>query len=163
MRLLFFASILLCVGVIKDITARRSRTRRELAPGLHTLGIRDPGGSYCQKRTSCCPGRDDACTVPYLDTICYCDLFCNRTVSDCCPDFWGFCLHISPPVNIQKGMSNNTMFTIRGLMAVQTDCSLCMSIFPSLSLVHTSRMSGGIRPMYTAPGLTEASCKASFC
>lgn len=77
------------------------RTRRELAGPLHLGGIRDPGGSYCQRRGGCCPGRDDLCTVPYLDTICYCDLFCNRTVSDCCPDFWGHCLGIERP-NIGK-------------------------------------------------------------
>ncbi|XP_036411414.1 tubulointerstitial nephritis antigen-like [Megalops cyprinoides] len=73
------------------------RTRRELNSPLHRGGIRDPNGSYCARRGGCCPGRDDQCTVPYLDTICYCDLFCNRTVSDCCPDFWGHCLGIPPP------------------------------------------------------------------
>ncbi|MEQ2204105.1 Tubulointerstitial nephritis antigen-like, partial [Xenoophorus captivus] len=73
------------------------RTKRELASPLHSGSIRDPFGSYCQRRGGCCPGRDDLCTVPYLDTICYCDLFCNRTVSDCCPDFWGHCLGIQPP------------------------------------------------------------------
>ncbi|XP_068125015.1 tubulointerstitial nephritis antigen-like [Hyperolius riggenbachi] len=102
MKIFLLASLLLCVGVIEDVTSHRSRTRRELAPGLHTLGIRDPGGSYCQRRDSCCPGRNDVCTMPYMDTICYCDLFCNRTVSDCCPDFWEFCLHISPPANIKN-------------------------------------------------------------
>uniref|UniRef100_A0A8D2MCM5 SMB domain-containing protein n=1 Tax=Zonotrichia albicollis TaxID=44394 RepID=A0A8D2MCM5_ZONAL len=40
---------------------------------------------------------DDGCTVPYHDTLCYCDLFCNRTVSDCCPDFWEYCLGIPAP------------------------------------------------------------------
>lgn len=75
----------------------RSRTKRELASPLHLRGIRDPFGSYCQRRGGCCPGRNDQCTVPYLDTICYCDLFCNRTVSDCCPDFWSHCLGTNPP------------------------------------------------------------------
>ncbi|KPP78010.1 hypothetical protein Z043_102525 [Scleropages formosus] len=84
--------------------ARRvSRTRRELNSPLHRGGIRDPFGSYCERRGGCCPGRNDQCTVPYMDTICYCDLFCNRTVSDCCPDFWGYCLGIEPPV-IGKAM-----------------------------------------------------------
>ncbi|KAM5181165.1 tubulointerstitial nephritis antigen-like [Mantella aurantiaca] len=124
MRLLVFASVLLCIGVIKDISARRSRTRRELAPGLHILGIRDPGGSYCQKRSSCCPGRDDACTVPYLDTICYCDLFCNRTVSDCCPDFWGFCLGISPPYNITNVCNKNGQQYPSGA-TYQDNCNRC--------------------------------------
>ncbi|KAJ8334559.1 hypothetical protein SKAU_G00401980 [Synaphobranchus kaupii] len=76
---------------------RASRTRRDLNSPLHRGGIRDPFGSYCERRGGCCPGRDDQCTVPYLDTICYCDLFCNRTISDCCPDFWGHCLGRQPP------------------------------------------------------------------
>nr|XP_032826307.1 tubulointerstitial nephritis antigen-like [Petromyzon marinus] len=45
----------------------------------------------------CCPGRNDACWLPFRDSRCYCDLFCNRTVSDCCPDFWRSCLGVPPP------------------------------------------------------------------
>ena len=48
---------------------------------------------YCSRRpTGCCPGRDDACHVRYKDTLCYCDAFCERTQSDCCPDFFNYCL-----------------------------------------------------------------------
>ncbi|KAG3282597.1 tubulointerstitial nephritis antigen like 1, transcript variant X3 [Ictidomys tridecemlineatus] len=77
--------------------ARRGRWRRELAPGLHLRGIRDAGGRYCQEQDMCCRGRADDCALPYLGATCYCDLFCNRTVSDCCPDFWDFCLGVPPP------------------------------------------------------------------
>lgn len=112
MKLILLALAFLILGVISNVTARRSRTKRELAPGLHSLGMRDAGGSYCQQRNACCPGRDDACTVPYLDTICYCDLFCNRTVSDCCPDFWGYCLGISPPESLQKGELHNQEYIL---------------------------------------------------
>ena len=54
---------------------------------------------YCRARpaTQCCPGRDDTCAMPILGTICYCDAFCNRTVADCCPDFWTHCMGIAPP------------------------------------------------------------------
>ena len=54
---------------------------------------------FCQVRpgSQCCKGRDDKCTMPIYDSVCYCDEFCNRTVSDCCPDFWGFCMGIAPP------------------------------------------------------------------
>lgn len=93
-------TIVVLLLVADESTADRilsRRTKRELASPLHVGGIRDPFGSYCQRRGGCCPGRDDLCTVPYLDTICYCDLFCNRTVSDCCPDFWGHCLGIERP------------------------------------------------------------------
>eukprot|EP00061_Rhincodon_typus_P005591 g25288.t1 len=83
----------LCPGLHADL----NRGRRELNLALSRFGIRDPQGSYCRRLASCCPGRDDICTVPYIDTVCYCDLFCNRTVSDCCPDFWTFCLGGQPP------------------------------------------------------------------
>lgn len=58
-----------------------------------------PSHQFCTRRPGeqCCPGRDDYCTMPILDTLCYCDVFCNRTVSDCCPDFWGHCMGIEPP------------------------------------------------------------------
>ena len=56
---------------------------------------------YCEVRAGgggqCCPGRQDSCHVPILDTVCYCDVFCNRTVADCCPDFWTWCMGIAPP------------------------------------------------------------------
>ena len=55
--------------------------------------------AYCGRRSGdqCCAGRNDYCTVPILNTYCYCDIFCNRTVADCCPDFWELCIGISPP------------------------------------------------------------------
>lgn len=53
----------------------------------------DIAGPYCAtRRDGCCPGRIDECSVPILDTLCYCDEFCNRTRGDCCPDFFSFCL-----------------------------------------------------------------------
>ncbi|XP_021362216.1 uncharacterized peptidase C1-like protein F26E4.3 isoform X2 [Mizuhopecten yessoensis] len=58
----------------------------------------DVRGPYCATRRDgqCCPGRDDTCTVPILDSTCYCDIFCNETASDCCPDFFSFCHGIKP-------------------------------------------------------------------
>lgn len=99
-----------------------SRSRRELASPLHLRGIRDPFGSYCQRRGGCCPGRDDQCTVPYLDTICYCDLFCNRTVSDCCPDFWGHCLGIEPPF---RGTCDRNGQRFQAGATYKENCNLC--------------------------------------
>lgn len=93
MKLLAVALVLVVLSVAEEgWAAKLIRTRRQLLSPLHVGGIRDPYGSYCERRGGCCPGREDSCTVPYLDTICYCDLFCNRTISDCCPDFWGHCL-----------------------------------------------------------------------
>lgn len=51
-------------------------------------------GPYCETRQpqQCCPGRDDTCTVPIHDTLCYCDQFCGEhSVEDCCPDFQDVC------------------------------------------------------------------------
>uniref|UniRef100_A0A8C0VA20 SMB domain-containing protein n=1 Tax=Cyanistes caeruleus TaxID=156563 RepID=A0A8C0VA20_CYACU len=88
---------LLCLWLVAQVAqvalSSRVRTRRELGPGLYEHGVYDAGGSYCQRGDVCCHGRDDGCTVPYHDTLCYCDLFCNRTVSDCCPDFWEYSKH----------------------------------------------------------------------
>ena len=57
----------------------------------------DIAGPYCETRPrGCCPGRIDDCSVPILDTLCYCDAFCNRTRGDCCPDFFSFCLGVRP-------------------------------------------------------------------
>ena len=43
----------------------------------------DIPGRYCSAHypaLACCPGpaRQDRCHVPILDTLCYCDTFCNR-------------------------------------------------------------------------------------
>ena len=43
----------------------------------------DIPGRYCSAHypaLACCPGRSrqDRCNVPILDTLCYCDTFCNR-------------------------------------------------------------------------------------
>lgn len=106
---LFLLAVAVLLVVVGESSADRilsRRTKRELASPLHVGGIRDPFGSYCQRRGGCCPGRDDLCTVRYLDTICYCDLFCNRTVSDCCPDFWGHCLGVEPPFIGKEGCLN---------------------------------------------------------
>ncbi|XP_055733063.1 tubulointerstitial nephritis antigen-like isoform X2 [Salvelinus fontinalis] len=124
MKLLASLAVVLLLVAVESMAARGTsrRTKRELMSPLHMEGIRDPFGSYCEQRGGCCPGREDQCTVPYLDTICYCDLFCNRTVSDCCPDFWGHCLGISPPFigtcerNGHKFLSGQTY---------KENCNLC--------------------------------------
>lgn len=126
MKFLILSVLVVCLTVDEGFSVRgpRVRTRRELSPGLHTRGIRDAGGSYCQRKDACCPGRDDACIVPYLDTICYCDLFCNRTVSDCCPDFWEYCLGIDPPLPIQKACVQNGKKYPPGATYLE-NCNLC--------------------------------------
>ncbi|XP_065600730.1 tubulointerstitial nephritis antigen-like [Cyrtonyx montezumae] len=116
---------LLCLCLLPSVgSAGRVRTRRELSPGLYEHGVYDAGGSYCQRGDVCCRGRDDGCTVPYLDTICYCDLFCNRTVSDCCPDFWEYCLGIPAPFPKAQGCARSGRTYPSGA-TYRDNCNLC--------------------------------------
>lgn len=39
----------------------------------------------------CCNNREDDCYMIHYDTRCYCDLFCDRPRSDCCPDAGRVC------------------------------------------------------------------------
>ncbi|NWI85876.1 TINAL protein, partial [Pitta sordida] len=116
---------LLCLWLVAQAAlASRVRTRRELSPGLYENGVYDAGGSYCQRGDVCCHGRDDACTVPYHDTLCYCDLFCNRTVSDCCPDFWEYCLGIPAPFPKGQGCARAGLNYPTGT-TYRENCNLC--------------------------------------
>lgn len=64
--------------------------------GVHGFFLewgKDLEGPWCATRPGedCCDGRDDYCAVPILGTECYCDIFCNATAHDCCPDYWRHC------------------------------------------------------------------------
>ncbi|NXA58755.1 TINAL protein, partial [Mohoua ochrocephala] len=119
---------LLCLWLVAQVAqvalSSRVRTRRELGPGLYEHGVYDAGGSYCQRGDVCCHGRDDGCTVPYHDTLCYCDLFCNRTVSDCCPDFWEYCLGIPAPFPKASGCARAGRNYPTGA-TYRENCNLC--------------------------------------
>jgi hypothetical protein len=84
--LIFLGVIVLCIQM-SSCDQRLNRRKRFIEMGD------DVRGPYCETKPggSCCPGRDDQCTVPILDSYCYCDMFCNFTASDCCPDFWRVC------------------------------------------------------------------------
>ncbi|NXJ19021.1 TINAL protein, partial [Dicrurus megarhynchus] len=114
----------LVAQVAQVALSSRVRTRRELGPGLYEHGVYDAGGSYCQRGDVCCHGRDDGCTVPYHDTLCYCDLFCNRTVSDCCPDFWEYCLGIPAPFPKASGCARAGRNYPTGA-TYRENCNLC--------------------------------------
>nr|XP_045013144.1 tubulointerstitial nephritis antigen isoform X5 [Jaculus jaculus] len=49
-------------------------------------------GQYC-KSFGCCEDRDDGCVTHFYEAnaLCYCDSFCERENSDCCPDYKSFC------------------------------------------------------------------------
>ena len=75
--------LLLVVGVSSIVVDRRQRFP----------------GNYCLTRRpeQCCPGRDDQCTVPIRDTVCYCDQFCAiHSYEDCCPDYEDVCTERPP-------------------------------------------------------------------
>ncbi|KAM5326794.1 tubulointerstitial nephritis antigen isoform 3-T3 [Glossophaga mutica] len=49
-------------------------------------------GQYCRS-FGCCEDRDDGCVTHFyeVNALCYCDKFCERQNSDCCPDYQSFC------------------------------------------------------------------------
>ncbi|XP_027794071.2 tubulointerstitial nephritis antigen [Marmota flaviventris] len=49
-------------------------------------------GQYC-RTFGCCEDRDDGCVTEFYEAnaLCYCDKFCERENSDCCPDYKSFC------------------------------------------------------------------------
>uniref|UniRef100_A0A4X2KMX1 Tubulointerstitial nephritis antigen n=1 Tax=Vombatus ursinus TaxID=29139 RepID=A0A4X2KMX1_VOMUR len=49
-------------------------------------------GHYCRTR-GCCEDRNDDCVTHFYEAnaMCYCDKFCERENSDCCPDYKFFC------------------------------------------------------------------------
>ncbi|XP_063833591.1 tubulointerstitial nephritis antigen-like [Ostrinia nubilalis] len=96
-----------------------------------------PPGPYCGTpgRQQCCDNRQDACSHRILDTLCYCDQFCNRTSSpdDCCPDYEEVCLGIKPtppPQPLQESckMNGKTYFPLEGADTTMKDCNTCKCI-----------------------------------
>jgi hypothetical protein len=60
----------------------------------------DLEGPWCATRPvgqDCCDDRNDDCSVPILGTECYCDVFCNDTAHDCCPDYFAHCQGVTRP------------------------------------------------------------------
>lgn len=75
-------------------------TRTSAFSDLSFLGL-----PWCAKRPpgqDCCTGRDDLCSVPIFGTECYCDVFCNKTANDCCPDYASHCLGLKSPVTTPR-------------------------------------------------------------
>ncbi|CAH2097848.1 unnamed protein product [Euphydryas editha] len=56
-----------------------------------------PPPPYCGIDHNCCTNRQDDCSHIILDTLCYCDEFCERhTHDDCCPDYQSVCKNEEP-------------------------------------------------------------------
>ncbi|GAB6030919.1 hypothetical protein CHUAL_007747 [Chamberlinius hualienensis] len=81
-------------------------------------------GGYCSTRPKsdrCCRLRQDDCSLPYLDTICYCDEFCQRDFnSDCCPDYRPLC----GPQNIELGCYHNGRL-LNNSATFKDNCNTC--------------------------------------
>ncbi|XP_059793516.1 tubulointerstitial nephritis antigen isoform X3 [Balaenoptera ricei] len=96
--------ILILAYLTREIWMERQYlSQREVDPGAnftrnHTIleGTRFKRaifkGQYCRS-FGCCEDRDDACVTQFYETnaLCYCDKFCERENSDCCPDYKSFC------------------------------------------------------------------------
>ncbi|KAL0812085.1 hypothetical protein ABMA28_009470 [Loxostege sticticalis] len=90
-----------------------------------------PPGPYCGTggRQQCCTNRQDSCSHRILDTLCYCDQFCNRTTShdDCCPDYEEVCLGITPPEPLLQPCRLNGKTYVPPSTAMK-DCNTCQCI-----------------------------------
>ncbi|KAL3869952.1 hypothetical protein ACJMK2_042572 [Sinanodonta woodiana] len=86
------------------------------------------GRPFCETHPiGCCPGRRDNCSVPILGSLCYCDIFCNSTADDCCPDFESFCLGRKPntPSPFRIGCQDEAGRPYRPDSVIQVNCNKC--------------------------------------
>lgn len=94
-----------------------------------------PPGPYCgsDSRAQCCTGRQDGCAHRILNTLCYCDDFCNRTRShdDCCPDYAPVCLGVPtptpPPEHIKQPCRHGGKLYFPGDTWVE-NCNICTCV-----------------------------------
>ncbi|XP_071511468.1 uncharacterized peptidase C1-like protein F26E4.3 [Diadema antillarum] len=92
---------------------------------LQVLTFTGVVAQYCSVR-GCCPGRDDECTTPYFDTLCYCDEFCYLTATDCCPDFRYRCLRVPPPQESRRDICISNGVTYNQGDTIKINCNRCM-------------------------------------
>ncbi|XP_052256555.1 uncharacterized peptidase C1-like protein F26E4.3 [Dreissena polymorpha] len=123
--IMVFIALEITVAFSERLTGVRSlnRPRRAIEWGP------DIAGPFCAKRAPrCCPDRLDECSVPILDTLCYCDDFCDRERSDCCPDFQSVCRRRpSPPPPIRAPCEYNGRY-YRQNEQVKINCNLCRCV-----------------------------------
>lgn len=105
---------------------------------------------YCASRltraightTDCCLGRNDDCSIPYYDTMCYCDQFCHRTKStDCCPDYYAVCFDEQGQFLTEQTIQPSTKNVI-------TFNQLTTKTLPLLPLTTSSFETTSIAPFY---------------
>ena len=67
-------------GSFNPYNAKHGNRRNEESGGTCTEFLQLNGINQC------CAARQDDCYMIHFDTRCYCDVFCDRKESDCCPD-----------------------------------------------------------------------------
>ncbi|XP_074093331.1 tubulointerstitial nephritis antigen isoform X1 [Macrotis lagotis] len=79
-------------------------------------------GHYCRTR-GCCEDRNDDCVTHFyeVNAICYCDKFCERENSDCCPDYKSFCQGGNM---FQKGCLRDGQHYVEGSV-IKENCNKC--------------------------------------
>ncbi|XP_037084886.1 tubulointerstitial nephritis antigen-like [Pollicipes pollicipes] len=96
---------------------------------------------YCERLRgtqpgNCCPDRLDDCSSPILDTLCYCDEFCDRGASgDCCPDYFSYCLGEKGPDPVIAGC-NHRGRKLLPEQSVEENCNICKCVKVSDTLAE---------------------------
>ncbi|XP_045761925.1 uncharacterized peptidase C1-like protein F26E4.3 [Maniola jurtina] len=86
-------------------------------------------GPYCGAIPNrCCQGREDGCSAPIRDSLCYCDDFCDRgSRDDCCPDYFEVCrpqVTTPPPAPIIACENNNKYYHAGD--KITRGCNVCV-------------------------------------
>jgi len=126
-------------------------------------------GPYCRTAypaLSCCEGRTDDCSVPILDTRCYCDTFCNRTgSSDCCPDYFTHCEGLSAgPVPARVQIPSPVQSCIHGYSDIpEPVCQYRGEILRDRQTVSNNCNQCSCQVSATSPGCMEMVCTNHAC
>ncbi|XP_039763128.1 uncharacterized peptidase C1-like protein F26E4.3 [Pararge aegeria] len=93
-----------------------------------------PPGPYCGIGNRCCTGRQDHCSARILDTVCYCDDFCDRGArDDCCPDYIEVCKR--PPKPIIACIEGNKYY--QPGQKIKRDCHECVcEKYPNMDVAY---------------------------
>ncbi|XP_047540436.1 tubulointerstitial nephritis antigen [Vanessa atalanta] len=87
-----------------------------------------PPGPYCGIDNKCCKDREDGCSHRIIDTLCYCDEFCDRYHDDCCPDYQKVCRHENEkPLPFLNPCSHGGKFYLEGETR-RVDCNTCKCV-----------------------------------
>lgn len=134
----------------------------------------DIPGKFCSDRYEserCCPDRNDDCSAPILDTLCYCDQFCNRTDSDCCPDFFTHCeglldykpnpVYVAGPSEVTVTRPTNCQHGV--LEVTDPKCYVDGRVFGTRESIKINCNECKCQPSMSQPGCMELLCERNQC